>query len=167
VIGIGMLGSLAVRGGVLVTGAALVLVPTPLYAAGAMLTIAGVVLATVWPREIGSTLASAGFVLAWIEATGWHRVPSAQHTIAAAAALYLVQLSCGLAAWVPIGAQVEWAAISRYLARSAAPIVAAAAFIAVDLAVPTTSGSALVELIGLLGILGVVAAVMYQLRPAR
>lgn len=163
----GLVASLAVRAGVLGTGAGLVLAPSPLSSAGTTLTIIGVVLAIVWPREIGSTVASAGFVLAWIEATGWHRVPSTQHTIGAAAVLYLMHLSCGLAAWVPIGAEVEWAAIQRFLAGSTAPILAAAAFVALDLAVPSSSGSALVELAGLVGILGVVAAIVLPLRPAK
>ena len=156
--------SLAVRAAVVLTGAALVVVPAPLDSAGVLLTSVGVLLACVWPREIGSTVASAGFVIAWVEATGWNRIPSVPHTVAAAGVLYLFHLSCGLAAWVPIGARVEGAVVRQYLSRSVLPIGVAAAVIAIDLVLPNSSGSALIELVGLIGVLGAAGAVAYLLR---
>jgi hypothetical protein len=45
------------------------------------------------------------------------------------------------------------------------PVLAAALIVALDLALPARTGSAVVELVGLLGILGVATAVVFLLRP--
>jgi hypothetical protein len=153
-----------VRVVVLVAGVALIALPGSVSAVPAVITVVGAVLAVTAPRLVGSSVASAGFVLAWLSATGWHETPSMGRTIAAAAALYVLHVSAALAGCVPMGARVEPGVVARWVARCMVPVLAAAALIALDYAVPRQRGTPLLELAGLLAVLCLTAAAAYVLR---
>ncbi len=100
------LAPIVVRLVVLLAGVALFVAPGSAAALPAVVTAVGTLLAVVAPRLVGSSIASAGFVLAWLSATGWHETPSLGRTIGAAAALYVLHVSAALAACVPMGTRV-------------------------------------------------------------
>jgi hypothetical protein len=144
---------LAVRGAVLLAGVVLALVPEQRTLAGILVILAGTGLALVAPRGVGSTVATAAFVLVWLLAGGVHDVPSVARTVPAAAALYLLHAACAFSACLPLDAEVSPAVLTRWLRRSAVPLVAAAAVVALDELIPRRSGSAVAELLGLVGVL--------------
>jgi hypothetical protein len=129
---------LAVRVIVLVAGVGLAVVPERITTSGVSAVLAAVVLGLLAPRGIGSTLASAVFVLVWVVATGWGDVPSVPRTVAAAAALYVLH---------------------TWLRRSAVPIALAAVVIGVDEALPRQQGAAALELLGLVGVVLLAAGI--------
>lgn len=159
---------LAVRVVVLVAGVVLAVVPERLTSAGVVAVLAGVVAALVAPRAVGSVLASAVFVLAWVVASGWGDVPSVARTVVAAAALYVLHSATALSACLPLDADVSPDVVRRWLRRSTVPVVVAAAVVALDEALPRQRGAALFELLGLAGVvLLAVAAGLAVLRRDR
>lgn len=142
---------------VLLAGIAVILAPQPLHGAPVLITAVGALFAVVAPARIGATIASVGFVIAWTTAYGWHLSPSPVRTLTAAAALYALHMSTGLAAFVPWDARVDPAVLRRYFLRRVPVLVGAAPVIAISYALPRGSGSAFVELAGLFGVLAVPA----------
>jgi hypothetical protein len=143
---------LAVRVVVLVAGVLLAVVPERITTSGVIAVLAGVVLGLLAPRGIGSTVASAVFVLVWVVATGWGEVPSVPRTVAAAAALYVLHTGLALTACLPLEADVSRGVVVGWLRRSVVPLALAAAVIGVDEALPRQQGAAALELIGLVGV---------------
>jgi hypothetical protein len=143
---------LAVRLVVVAAGIVLALVPARLTTAGVVLVLLAVVVGLLAPRGVGSTVASAVFVLVWVVAPGWGEVPSVARTVVAAAALYVLHSGLALAACLPWQADVPGAVISRWLHRSALPLAVAVVVVAVDEALPQQQGAATFELVGLLGV---------------
>jgi hypothetical protein len=142
----------AVRGLVLLSGIALVLVPGAVHPAPVLITAAGVLAAVLAPRQVGSSLATAGFVIGWIAATGWATSQPVARTVIAAAMLYLLHLTTALAAGLPWDAQAEPAVLVHWARRSALPLVVAAALIVLDEALPQARGSAWIGFGGLVGV---------------
>ena len=143
----------AIRAVVLLAGVALLVLPGELHPAPFLITAAGVLAAVVVPRSVGASLATAGFVIAWVAASGWAVSLPVGRTVAAAAVLYVLQVSAAFAACVPLYADVERAVARRWLLRCAWPVLVAAPVIAFDEALPSQVGTPLAELAGLLGVL--------------
>jgi hypothetical protein len=160
----GRIAPVSVRLVILLCGVALTALPGSVSVVPAVITVVGTVLAVTAPRLAGSSVASAGFVLAWLSATGWHDTAPMGRTIAAAAVLYVLHVSAALAACVPMKARVEPGVIGRWVARCTVPVLAAAALIGLDYAVPRQRGTPLFELAGLVAVLCLTAAVAYALR---
>jgi hypothetical protein len=143
---------LAVRVVVLGAGVLLAVVPERITTSGVIAVLVGVVAGLLAPRGIGSTLATALFVLVWVAATGWGDVPSVPRTVAAAAALYVLHSGLALTACLPLEADVSRTVVSRWLRRSAGPLALAAVVVVVDEALPRQHGAAALELLGLVGV---------------
>jgi hypothetical protein len=154
----------AIRGTVLLAGAALVVVPGALHPIPFAVTLAGVAAAVVAPRLVGSSLVTAGFVIAWFAAAGWSGTLPVGRTVAAAAALYVLQVSAALAACVPLDAVVEPAVLLRWTRQCLLPVFVAAAVIALDEALPQRTGTAWVELAGLAAVLLLAGAAVHAVR---
>jgi hypothetical protein len=154
----------AIRAVVLLAGIALVLLPGALHPVPFAVTAVGVAAAVVAPRLAGSLFATIGFVFAWLAAAGWSGSMPVDRTIAAAAALYVLQVSAALAACVPIDARVDSAVLIRWGRQCVLPVLAASAFIALDEALPQRTGTAWYELAGLSGVLLVGVAGLYAVR---
>jgi hypothetical protein len=152
---------LAVRAVVLLAGVALLVLPGELHPAPFLITAAGVATAVAVPRTVGASLATGGFVIAWVAASGWAVSLPVGRTVAAAAALYVLQVSAAFAACVPLYADVERAAVRRWLVRCTWPVLLAAPVVAFDEALPSQVGSPVAELAGLLGVLLLAAAGFY------
>lgn len=152
---------------VLLAGLTLVLLLPGLPPAPVALTALGVALALAAPRLVGSTVASAGFVVGWLAGSGWDdgSVPL-WRTLAAAAALYLLHAATSLSACVPLGASVDAGVFRGWAARSLLPVGCAAVIVALDEAVPRAHGTVLTELAGLIGVV-VLAAVVAVVAAAR
>jgi hypothetical protein len=156
---------LAIRAVIVLAGLALVLLPGELHPAPALVTAAGALAAAAAPRSVGSLLATGGFVAGWLAAGGWDAAPSVAHSVAAAAALYVLHLATALAAAVPLDVRLEPSIVRNWLLPHTALVLAiAAAVIAVDTAVPSRSGSPWVEFAGLAGLLALGAATIYAVR---
>ncbi|HEY8300498.1 MAG TPA: hypothetical protein VIG48_01240 [Jatrophihabitans sp.] len=155
---------LAVRAVVVAAGLALLVLPGALHPVPFLITLAGLAAAVAWPRTVGVTVLSAGFVIAWLAAGGWaHSLPVAR-TVPAAAALYVAHVSSALAAAAPLGARVERPALLRWLRGCLWPVLGAALVVAVDLALPRRTGAAALEVAGLAGVLLLGAAAVWAVR---
>jgi hypothetical protein len=154
----------AIRAIVLLAGVVLAVVPGAFHPVPFAVTVAGVVAAVVAPRLVGSSLATAGFIIAWFAAAGWSASLPVGRTIAAAAALYVLQVSAALAACVPLDAMVERAVLVRWMRQCVVPVLAAIAVIALDEGLPQRTGAAWIELAGLAAVLLVAGAAVYAVR---
>jgi hypothetical protein len=143
---------LAVRAIVLIAGVVLAVVPQRITTAGVVAVLLAVVIGLFAPRGVGSTLASAVFVLVWVVATGWGDVPSVARTVTAAAALYVLHSGSALAACLRVDADVSRDVVTRWLRRSALPAALAAVVVVGDEALPRQDGAAALELVGLVGV---------------
>lgn len=156
--------SLALRAVIVLSGVALLLLPGALHPVPFVLTTAGVLLAVATPRLAGSALATVGFLAAWLAAAGWDGSMATWRAVAAAAALYVLQVSAALAAGVPLHARVSKEVVLRWLRGCAVPVLLAAAFITLDVMLPRRSGTPWLELTGLVGVLLVAVAGVYAVR---
>jgi hypothetical protein len=154
----------AIRAVLLLAGVALLVLPGALHPIPFALTALGVAAAVAAPRLVGSLFATIGFVFAWLAAAGWSGDMPVGRTVAAAAALYVLQVTAALAAGVPIDARVERAVLWRWARQCLPPVLAASALIALDEALPQRAGTPWYELAGLLGVLVVGAAGFYVVR---
>lgn len=159
--------AVAVRGTVLLAGLALVLLPPPHSYVLTGLSVVGVLAAVAAPEVVGSGPASIAFVIDWLTATGWHDQPGLARTIAAGVALYVLHVSTSLAACLPVGVRVGAGVVRAWVSHCALPVAAAALIVAIDLALPRRSGTALAELAGLVGVVAVAAAVAAAVRHRR
>lgn len=139
--------------------AAVVLMATPERpnAIASVIAGIGVLGALAWPDRIGAGTVTAGFVLAWMSASGWHGEPSLVRTVIAAAALYVLHTATALAAVTPLTARVAPAVLLAVGRRSLLVAAVATAVIAADYALAERRGSPLLEVIGLLAALGLAA----------
>jgi hypothetical protein len=158
---------LAIRAVMVVAGVALLVLPGDLHPAPFAITAAGVIAAVVAPRTVGASLATAGFVIAWVASSGWAVSLPVGRTVVAAAVLYVLQVSAAFAACVPLYARVEHAVVRRWLLRCAWPVLIAAPVIAFDEALPSQVGTPVAELAGLIGVLLLAAAGLYAVRRRR
>lgn len=155
---------LAIRAIVAVAGVALLLLPGALHPVPFAITLIGLVAAVGWPRTVGVGVLSAGFVIGWLAAGGWSHGLPVVRTVAAAAALYAAHLSTALAAAAPLGARVERAAVLRMLRGCPWPVLGGGLVIAVDLALPSRTGTAALEVAGLAGVLLLGGAAVWAVR---
>jgi hypothetical protein len=88
---------LAIRAVLLLAGVALLVLPGRLHPAPFAITAAGVAAAVVVPRVAGASVATAGFVIAWVAASGWAVSLPVGRTVLAAAVLYVLQVSAAFA----------------------------------------------------------------------
>lgn len=150
-------GPALVRVVALVAGVTLMLAPARLNLVATAIVGAGLVGGLIWSDRVGAGPSSAGFVLAWIAASGWHGDPSLVRTAVAAAALYVFHAAVALAAVVPLTARLDPTVLRRFGRRSALVIAVSALVIAADYAIAPRRGAPVVELLGLLAALAVVA----------
>lgn len=155
---------IAVRAMIALGGVGLLALPGAVHPLPFAVTLAGVLAAVVAPRLVGSSLASVGFVLAWLAADGWSVSQPVTRTVIAAAVLYIVQVSTALAACLPVDARVDPAVLIGWLRRCGLPVLVAGAVIAVDEALPVRSGSSWFEVAGLIGVVLVGGAAVYAVR---
>lgn len=156
--------SLAVRVVIALAGLALLVAPGEFHPFPLVLTSLGVVAAVAWPRSIGASAATAGFVVSWLAASGWAATMPVGRTVVAAAALYVLHVSCALAATAPVAARIDRAALMRWARRSLWPLAAAAPLVALDQALPRGTGPAWPELAGLVAVLVLAGAGAYAVR---
>jgi hypothetical protein len=154
----------AIRGVVLLAGVALLVLPGTLHPVPFVLTAIGVAGAVAAPRLVGSLVATAGFVFAWLAAAGWSGSMPIDRTVGAAAALYVLQVTAALAACLPLDAQVAPAVLVRWARQCVLPVFGAALFITLDEALPQRTGTPWYELAGLVGVLVLGAAGLYAVR---
>jgi hypothetical protein len=154
----------AVRAVVLLTGAALAVLPGALHPVPLVVTAAGVVAAVVLPRTVGASIATIGFVIGWLAAAGWGVSLPVGRTVAAAAVFYVFLVSAALAAAVPLRARVQPAVLAAWLRKCAGPVAAAAVVVAVDETLPQRAGTPWIEFAGLLGVLLLGVAGWYAVR---
>jgi MYXO-CTERM domain-containing protein len=155
---------LVIRAVTVLAGLVLVVVPGSFRPVPVVITLGGVAAAAIAPRTMGSGLATAGAVLAWVTASGWSVSLPVERTVIAAAALYVLQVSTALAAAVPLDARVDGTVLAAWVRRLVWPAVAAAVLIALDEVLPQQSGSPWIEVGGLVGVLALAAAAAYAVR---
>jgi hypothetical protein len=155
---------LAIRAVVLLAGVALLVLPGALHPAPFLITAVGVTAAVVAPRVVGASVATVGFVIAWLAASGWSVSLPVGRTVLAAAVLYALQVTAALAACVPLDAAVVPAVLRRWLLRCCWPLLLAAPVVAFDEALPSQVGTPVAELAGLVGVLLLAAAGVYAVR---
>jgi hypothetical protein len=155
---------LAIRAVLLLAGVALLVLPGRLHPAPFAITAVGVAAAVVAPRVAGASVATAGFLIAWVAASGWAVSLPVGRTVLAAAVLYVLQVSAAFAACVPLDAEVDRAVVRRWLLRCGWPVLLAAPVVAFDEALPSQAGTPAAELAGLLGVLLLAAGGVYVVR---
>jgi hypothetical protein len=155
---------LAIRGIVVLAGVALLVLPGGVHPIPFIVTVVGVAAAVIAPRTVGASVASAGFVIAWLAAAGWAGTLPVGRTVGAAAALYALQVSATMAGCLPLRARVERAVITRWALRCARPLPIAAALVAVDEALPRQTGTPWIEFAGLLSVVALGAGAVYAVR---
>lgn len=150
-------GPALIRVVMLLAAVVLMLTPTRPNVVATALAVAGLLGVLVRPDRVGAGPVTAGFVLAWIAASGWHGEPSLARTLVAAAALYVLHAATALAAVTPLTARLAPGVLRRFALRSLLVLVVAAGVIAADYALAGRRGSPALELIGLLAAVGIVA----------
>jgi hypothetical protein len=158
---------IAIRAVVLLAGIALVVLPGSLHPVPVLITLVGLAGALFDPRTIGVSVLSIGFVIGWVAADGWtHALPIAR-TVPAAAALYVAHVSTALAAAAPLRAGVDPAALRHWLHGCVWPVLAGAAIVAADEALPERTGTAWVEVAGLAALTVFAGAAVHAVRRHR
>lgn len=144
---------------VVMLGAAVVLllVPDRPNIIATVILVAGLGGALARPDVAGAGPVTAGFVIVWIGATGWHGDPSFARTAVAVAALYVWQAATALAAVIPLEARLEPGVLRRFALRSSVVLAVTALVVVVDYALDSRRGSPGLELVGLLAALALVA----------
>jgi hypothetical protein len=162
---------LALRAGVLLTGAIAALLPQQQFVGGLAVLIVvallGALMAAVAPETPGAAITFVMVAVLWLVAYGLHGAPSIVVTTGLALDLYVFHTLTALCAAMPATARIDPEVLIRWSRHALITLAVSGVVAAVAFVLPRLTGSLPLELAGLLAVVALTAVPVWLARTRR